>query len=171
MDVNKTVKINKLAKELLKHGLVDSIEEGMTSAEKHIREEEGGEQMETQKSEQTSVASSQSINQGDNQTNVAILERKLNYLAKSFAEQFNAEIGEVKKQIESINKELREIRDKIRQASVQRQSQPSQPQQQLHQEPPKQQLKKDEAEIKPRTGDLTPDDVDLENYFYFGNKR
>ncbi|MBW2992692.1 hypothetical protein KY345_05740 [Candidatus Woesearchaeota archaeon] len=167
MNLDKTVKINNIARELLKHGLVSTLEDGIEKAKEmtkdgvdmgEIEQTSDNETEQQQPSEQPSQASDQS-------NDMRIMERKLSYLAKTFAEQFNAEIGEVKKQIEMLNNDLKDIKEKIKQVQVQ----PQQEQQILEEEPKN--AKKDDEEIKPRTGDYTPDNVELEDYFYFGNKK
>lgn len=164
MDVTKTVKINNLAKELLKHGLVKSLDEGVEYAAKHVDKEEA------EIIEQAKEVKPETENDNIN-NNIRILERKLNYLTKSFAEQFNREMDSVRKQIKLINSELSSMREKLKTSSIQQpraKSTQEEPQQKLTEE--KTETKKDE-EPKPRTGDLTPDDVKIEDYFYFGDKK
>ena len=180
MDVEKTIKVNNLAKELLKHGLVSSIDEGVEKATRHVDRELAGSAELNQEKPAVASQSTASVSPQEEGTDARMFERKLNYMAKSFAEQFNAEIGAVKKQMELMNNDIKSLRQTIRDLSnrsVQPSSQSSsssQPQQQLRQPSEQQQQpkkKKDDEPIKPRTGDLTPDDIDLEDYFYFGNKR
>jgi DNA gyrase/topoisomerase IV subunit A len=172
MDVNKTVQANKLARELVKYGLVSSIDEGMSKATTMVKEgfdiasdQAAAQQPQQDASQQT--GSYQPSEASDQSNDSKMFERKLNYLAKSFAEQFNKEIGDVKKQIDMINDELRNIRSQMAQAR-QIASQQQQPQQKLDSNGMTKK-QREEATIKPRTGDLTPDDVELEDYFYFGS--
>jgi hypothetical protein len=181
MDINKTVQANKLARELVKYGLVSSMDEGMSKATTMVKEgfdcpsdqasltvqPDQESQAAAQESASAQTGSYQPSEISDQSGDLKIFERKLNYLAKSFAEQFNKEIGEVKKQIDLINSELRNIRGQMAQArQLASQSQDSQQRLNSSESPKK---KKDDDVIKPRTGDLTPDDIDLDSYFYFGN--
>lgn len=185
MNVNETVRINNLARELLKHGLVSTLDDGIEKAKEMTRDgvdiggvqdaqlKTGGEpqQLEPEEPAQEQTPEQPPEEQpsevSDQSNDLKIMERKLNYLAKSFAEQFNSEMDGVKKQIEMLNNDLKDIKGKIKQG----QAQPQEPQQKLETEDSPKEQKKDDEEVKPRTGDLTPDDVDLENYFYFGNKK
>lgn len=171
MDVNKAVKVNNIAKELLKHGLVSNFEEGVEKAQNMERDgvsitEHQEESQDAAEEEQPSDVeikekydTSHTQNTVPGEANdVKILERKLNYLTKSFTEQFNAEMGTVKKQIENITKELISLKRDVKVSASAPQEQPTE-------------QKKDDEEVKPRTGDLTPDEVELEDFFYFGNKK
>ena len=176
MDVNKTVKINNLARELLKHGLVSSLEEGVQRAEAMEKDSPVVEAAAVNSGNDAAPEAVQSqpsqvfqSSQAPQSVDSTVFERKLNYLAKSFAEQFNKEMGEVRKQIDMLNNDIKSMKEKMKGMSSQ--SRPVESQQQSVSEKPKQAQKKGDDVIKPRTGDLTPDDVSLEDYFYFGNKR
>jgi hypothetical protein len=191
MDVNKTVQANKLARELVKYGLVSSIDEGVSKATAMVKEgfdytpdpavavqsasaqpSQAAQVQMPQQQQMSHQTGNYEPSEVSTQSGEArLFERKLNYLAKSFADQFNKEMGEVRKQIDSINNEMRNIRDQM--AAARRQaSQSQEPQQRLSSDssasaPPKK--RRDDEPIKPRTGDLTPDDIDLDSYFYFGS--
>jgi polyhydroxyalkanoate synthesis regulator phasin len=174
MDVNKTVQANKLARELVKYGLVSSIDEGMSKATTMVKEgfdiaseQAAAQQPQPQQDASQQTGSYQPSEVSAQSNDVKMFERKLNYLAKSFADQFNKEMGDLKKQIDLINDELRNIRGQMAQAR-QMASQQQQPQQKTDTNGMTKK-QREEATIKPRTGDLTPDDVELEDYFYFGS--
>lgn len=176
MDVSKTVQANKLARELVKYGLVDSMDEGVSKATTMVKEgfdytpdpaDSPAQPAQSQPSASQQTGSYQPSEVSSQSGDAKVFERKLNYLAKSFADQFNKEIGDVKKQIDLINSELRNIRGQM--AQQRQTASQSQPSQQKISQPEMTKKQREEATIKPRTGDLTPDDVDLEDYFYFGS--
>jgi len=117
MDVDKTIKVNNLAKELLKHGLVGSMDEAVEKATKHVDRELAGSAGLVQEKPAVSAQSTASVSPGDSNDS-HIFERKLNYMAKSFAEQFNAEMSAVKKQMELMNNDIKSLRQTIKDLSM-----------------------------------------------------
>ena len=92
MDINKTVQANKLARELVKYGLVSSMDEGMSKATTMVKE--GFDSVPDDASEQISVSQPASSQQtgsyqpsevSDQPNDTKIFERKLNWSVTPFS--------------------------------------------------------------------------------------
>ena len=149
MDVEKTQKMNNLAKELVKQGLAPSSEHATKLAEEMISKDAPKSEV----SESNEIAFER-------------LQRKINY-----------ELEPLKQQVQSLTNQLNDLRNQVRNLRInQVQERPKQESQaKLVEEAPKEKAEeKPCCEPKEgdnqRTGEFKPGDVDINKVFYYGNK-
>jgi len=142
MDIETTMKINTLAKELLNKGLAPSSEEASVLAEQMLQKE----------IPKTSP-------EADKDQHLVAMER----LQRSV----NNDMTELKEQVMSLTSQLSQIKEDIRMI---KQNKPEKPIPKIEEK--QEQLVNDKPKETPpqRTGDFKPGDVDIDKIFYYGNK-
>lgn len=169
MDIERLQKINDLAMELMKQGLVDDREDAVRQAERIMARKDYSslndaihEVKETDKNEEGE--SKEQPDLGKEKVK-EILEKNTAFFVKKIKE-FQQDLDIIKEQVTKLKSELNQVKlmgpPRSQQQSPQQQSQ--QPQQQL----PKQETP---AEGHPRSGNYNDSEISIEKFFYSGSKR
>ena len=149
MDVEEVQKINTLAKELLKHHIASSSDDAFARAESMVKGE-------------APVAN----NEDEVNRELRLIGLKMNSLYSelvSLQQEFKLikdDVSSIKKKIDGIGSERRQFE----QPRVQ-----SQPIENAHQQAMSPEPRK--TETRSRTGDFQEKDVEIEKFFYYGNKK
>ena len=148
VDVNKLQKINKLALELKEKQMASSMDEAVSMAEKMIRNDK-----------EVSCLQSNTQVQKEESTEDSLKFRKVNYKLKEHEELLIAIQNKMNEMITEIN-------------NLQKQKKSSSPVQ-VPEEKQTVFKEKDKQKTKPtnRSGDYTPGDVDINEFFYSGSKK
>ena len=153
MDIDATIKVNELAKDLLKKGLVPSSEEASELAERMIQKG-------------AIPKSKKSSDKG------ADYEKYLIFLERT-ERKINHELNSLKGQISSVKSELSVLRGDVNHIKLNKPVEKIEKQQKLvegTEEPIKEQPKQESKAGNQRQGDFKPGDVSIEKIFYCGNK-
>ena len=146
------IKVNELAKELVKKGIAKDSEEASKMAETYIRKE---------------VLPS-SPSKSDNDDKVEILFERMQ-------RKINGEIISLKAQLSSVINELNFIKEDIKRMKLGKESRPVYEEIKKPKLPDEKQERLETKEEKKasnqRIGNLKPGDVNIEDYFYYGNKK
>ena len=157
MDVSKIQKINALARELKKHGIVENMEQGAEEAEKYVRgsSKDAKEFKKMQEQEREPEPKDENLKfrkvestLNQQQEMIKVLQEKINEI------------------IDQINK-LQEMQSAQKTLSEERLKQPTEEKQ----APLKETRAKEDNKSTPRSGEYKPDDVSIGKMFYFGNKK
>ncbi len=150
MGVEEVQKINTLAKELLKHHIASSSEDAFARAELMVKGETP-----------TADNKEDEVNRELRQLGLKInsLYTELVNLRQEF-KLIKDDVSSIKKKVEGIGSERRQFEQPI----VQSQPVENKEQQPISQEPKK-------TETRSRTGDFKEKDVEIEKFFYYGNKK
>ena len=155
MDVEKITKINALAKELKKHGIVDSFDEGAELAQEIIEKNE------------------KSYQEFQNQLKRSVEKRVEETQKQDFLEN---EINKIKQHLTTLTNKMNEIIDEINKLNdkVDKVMSGSARTQQIVSDNSKiketTNNKKEEKTSYPRSGNYKPEDVSIEKFFYCGKK-
>ncbi len=149
MDVKQTVKINQLVNEFKKHGIATE-EEAIKEATRVISKE-------ALNGMQKEEVSQEILN---------MINRKMQYLSELSEKRLKEETDKLRAEVGNMAGELKALRDMVKDLA----SRPApKPEQQTLKAEVKEGKKVEEA--KPRSGDFEPGDVDINDVFYFGNKK
>lgn len=195
MDVDTLKKVNSLAKSLQEQGLAASNEDAMRLASGMVGNDEAGdfakqasEQMQVKPEPEdtpqvTSEPGQEMLSEPEYQEDTtpepekqsAGLETDLNKLKEkiqnnetqssnnfNFIKQIGNEIDKIYEKLNALSTTVRNMRQESAQRS--QQTEQAQPQQAQQQEQPKQEQKQESN----NSGDLTPENIDIRNYFYSG---
>jgi len=159
MDVERLQKINRLAQELMSHGMAADMNEAVKQADDMISSRQEVSQVMDIKSSETA-----SVEQKENDNDMKLALRKLNY---QLSEQ-NKVIAELKGNLQILADEVTALRNRKVPAPVIEKPK-EEPQTQLRQQSAQSSAEKNkEAGSHARTGGYSPDDVSIEKYFYSG---
>lgn len=166
MDIERVQKINSLALELLKQGLVSDREEAVKQAERIMDRGDYSSLQETMsggKRTDLEVAGKES---GLAQDKISeILEKNTTFIVKKMREfqeqmeKINGEIGNLRNEMSGVKREMNSLKS----SGV---TKPS------GEEPKRKPVAKESGGVKdhPRSGNYKEDDVSIEKFFYAGNK-
>ncbi len=150
MDVYETERINALAKQLQENGMACSSSEAFEKAAKMIQQTE----------------------QSEKKDKIQELEKKYKLLLEQNNNKFADEISIVKDAVNSLIGEMNSLKSKVeRQESLK--NQPSNEEKQSKEQNEKIEIQEkadDKSNSNPRYGNINPDDVSIEKFFYFGVK-
>ncbi len=154
MNVDELQKINSLARELLNHKIAANNEEATQKAREMIM----GKNAAQATIAESAVQKVQPEETRDHGEDINQLKNTLAYMNNDF-KTLASEFQNLSKKYETLRQELIEVK-RAQSHSVQQsqQTQASQPQQSQG------------TTARPRTGDLTPEDVAIDKVFYFGQK-
>ena len=148
------MKINELARELKEKGMADSSEEASKMAEQFLKK---------------NILPESSEKTDDYDKHEVLLER--------LQRKLNNELGSLKDQLSSVVNELAFLKEDIKRIKLAKIPEPvinvERVEEKPEQEGKQSTLAADEKKepTNQRTGDLKPGDVNIEDYFYFGNKK
>ena len=180
MNIENTKKMNSMIKELTKSGMVSCFDQAIDTAQSLYQDAMPKEKEQKQEvKEQTQISS-------DNQPDALpqdILQRKIDYAIRQNNENIAVDMqklyNELKEMKEHYHNEilrLRNIIDILKITSSNGQSVPSVKSNNENNaninkpKPVQKKLEVPKKEENPRSGDFSPDNVVLENYFYYGTK-
>ncbi len=153
MDLAKIQQINSLAQELRKHNFAASSEDAYQQAEQTIEHQH---QHDTHETAHTSHFT-------PTQQSETLSTKKTELLIEMNNKKYEQEFSLLRSALNSLAQELGTLRGQVAKLSAQ---QPKEIQQPLPAAPKKEPAR----EAHPRQGNVTPEDVDIQKMFYFGNK-
>ena len=194
MNIEQTKKMNFMIKELTKSGMVSSFEDAVDQASSLYsnsmpytlqvsQKEEPRQQLETDpKVSDTANYTAQVSPKTDD---LDLFERRVHSTIRHNNDSIASEMNKLWQELKSVKshyqQELEQLRNMMETLKVSRRQEPnaevqrslvessSQKQQASHAAPQQKQAQSKE-ENHPRQGSFTPNNIDLESYFYFGNK-
>lgn len=144
MDIDKIQKINEMARELLKHGIVSSMDDAVKQAEECVSKKTEASQLRTDVESDNEKKHSMSL--------------EINRLKSKISEQAR-KIDELEGMLKKANEKITDL--ELRKSSTIMEKDKSQPQTRLVPE---------EKKPHPRSGNFVPGDVSIEKIFYSGPK-
>ncbi len=167
MNIEQTQKMNFMVRELTKSGIVSNFDDAVTMASDLYT---NGSPSTVQSSESSTVAESTpetAKTTSDFSDFERIAERKANNAVQNYALELQKELTSLKQEIESLKLQLKN------QVSAPAPSQPTQvfqPREEPVQQQAQKQLRTETKEAHPRQGNNSPDNIELEDFFYYGTK-
>ena len=112
MDVNKTIKANKLIKELTKHGVVSSVQDAFSKAQQIVNKEDK-EKSEKIESSDAKVEKKESSFVGPEVDEMAKMDNKYRNLLKDFGQSVTKDLQQMKQEIFNLGKEINQLRNEM----------------------------------------------------------
>ncbi len=191
MDIEQTKRMNFMIKELTKSGIVNNFDDAVSMATGLYT---NGSPESTQSSASVAVEPKESVTASEPSYDhiEKLAERKAKNAVQNYAMELNKELESLRSEIDSLKLQLRtqqaplsnqvqepkpepiveqakpEIQETIQQEITQPQQQEIAQPQQIRQETPQPQQQKEEPH--PIQGEHSPNNVDLQEFFYFGTK-
>ncbi len=161
-EVFRITKVNELAKQLLKHGIASNMEEAVKQAEQLVRGESNENIREVKTPEQIMEEKAEEQSTLKKQGELEEVKERLNVHDKAIFEMQN-KINEIVSEINSMEEALKKILNILQKNKIESTEGPN--------EDVKQKTKEQDTKPTPRTGDYTPENIRIEDYFYYGNKK
>jgi hypothetical protein len=169
MSIDNIQKINKLAQELLSHGIVSSRDEAVRRAEQILDKKLTGGQQDT--TGQTIAADNTVALQNDPDYYKNIIERTRDQVQREM-KNFSEMLTVMASEIDSIKDEIRNIKVNFRPQQAQQMNTREEVNKELKEETQTKVIEQKKTnEPHPKRGNFNSGDVAIEKMFYFGNKR
>ncbi|MGB9748807.1 MAG: hypothetical protein ACP5OZ_05150 [Candidatus Woesearchaeota archaeon] len=173
-DMLRVSKINELAKQLVKHGIATSMDEAVNQAQQFLGEDSYDKIKEAKSPEQMLKEDEVDAKNKTENKDFAELNKKIES-QESMIIEMQKKMNEMISEINFLEEAIKKILEKV-------QSQSSAPMlkvaqtttgstEEIDYEPTQRTVKTEEARPTPRTGNYTPENIKIEDYFYYGNKK
>jgi len=167
-------KINELAKQLVKHGIATSMDEAVNQAQQFLGEDSYEKIKEAKSPEQI-------FKEDEVETKNKTEDKDFSELRKQIENQ-ESMIIEMQKKMNEMISEINFLEDAIKKIIEKVQNQTPQKvlkvaqttsglAEEIDYEPTQKPVRADETRPTPRTGNYTPENIKIEDYFYYGNKK
>jgi predicted RNase H-like nuclease (RuvC/YqgF family) len=173
-DMLRVSKVNELAKQLVKHGIATSMDEAVNQAQQFLGEDSYERIKEAKSPEQMLKEDEAEVKSTTENKEFIALKNKI--------ENQDSMIIEMQKKMNEMISEINFLEDAIKKILEKVQNQSSKPvlkvsqtttgsTEEIDYEPTHQSVKTDETKPTPRTGNYTPENIRIEDFFYYGNKK
>ncbi|MEM2121834.1 MAG: hypothetical protein QXU20_04220 [Candidatus Woesearchaeota archaeon] len=173
-DMMRVSKINELAKQLVKHGIATTMDEAVNQAQQLLGEDSYEKIKEAKSPEQ--ILKEDELENKSKENNKEFSE------LKKVIESHESMIIEMQKKMNEMISEINLIEDAIKKILEKMQNQSSKPiikvaqttsgsTEEIDYEPTPKPVKAEESKPMPRTGNYSPENIKIEDYFYYGNKK
>lgn len=168
MDVEKIQKINNLALELIRQGLVQDKEEAVRQAERVFAQQDYSSLRETMTGEKEIMAGAGKEEKTGQEELKGVVEKNTAFLVGKMKE-YQEQIDSLRKEIISLRNEMAGMRGKVDGLKVATEAKRGEPQQRLEAERGSA-GKSSGSSGHPRSGNYNENDVSIEKFFYAGKK-